>query len=130
MPYDRSWMGFGTVGALQAGGIALVVGILIYALVAWMGKSGNWSFGKSLGVAFAMSFVIAGGQDLWDLFYFDLIPPQSILVLRNKLAAVHDPDAIGTRVCFEAIGALIGVFVGSAIFSNGLRHLMESLRSD
>ena len=130
MPYDRSWMGFGTVGALQAGGIALIVGFAIYALLNLIGKPGNWSFGKSLAIAFVVSFLVAGGEDLWDLFYFDLIPPQSILVLRNKLAAVHDPDAIGTRVCFEAIGALIGVFVGSAVFSNGLRHLLESLRSD
>jgi len=129
MPYDRSWMGFGIVGALEAGGIALVVAVVVYALLNVVGKPANWSFGKTLSLAFVIAFLLAGGEDLWDLLYFDLIPPQSILVLRNKLAAIHDPDSLGIRVCLEALGALAGSFVGSAMFSNGLRHLAASLRS-
>lgn len=129
MPYDRSWTGFGLVGALETGGIALLAGLVLYALVRAFGKSNGWSHGKDISVAFAITLVLAGGQDLWDLFYFNFAPLQSMTLLRLKLAAVHDPDAIGLRVFFECVGALIGVCLGWAVFSGGFRQLVQGMRT-
>ncbi|MET0504512.1 MAG: hypothetical protein ABWZ54_01535 [Luteibacter sp.] len=130
MPYDRSWTGYGIIGALETGGIALLVGIVLYALVRAFGKNNGWSHGKDISIAFVLAFAIAGGQDMWDLFYFNMAPLQSVTLLRVKLAAVHDPDAIGLRVFMEAIGALVGVTIGWATFSGGLKHLIQGMRSE
>ncbi|MBB3225980.1 hypothetical protein FHW69_000570 [Luteibacter sp. Sphag1AF] len=124
MPYDRSWMGYGIVGALQAGGIALVVAVIVYALVRAYGKRHGWHHGQELAVAFCFAVVLAGGEDMWNLFYFNFAPLQSLQLLKIKLAAVHDPDAIGLRAFFEFVGALTGVCVGWSIFSGGLRDLL------
>ena len=130
MPYDRSWTGFGIIGALETGGIALLVGFILYALVRAFGKSNGWSHGKDLSVAFALSVLLAAGQDLWDLFYFNFVPIQSPTLIRLKLAAVHDPDAIGLRVFFDIVGALIGACIGWAMFSSGgLKRLLAGMRS-
>lgn len=131
MPYDRSWMGFGIVGALQVGGIALLVGIVMYALVrALFGKGGGWSDGKELSIAYALTIVLAAGQDLWNLFYFNVVPMQSPSLLRIKLAAVHDPDAIGLRVLFELLGGLLGAAIGWAVFSGGFKRLLGHVRGE
>lgn len=128
MPYDRSWMGYGTVGALQAGAIALVVGVLLYVLVHALGKRSGWSHGKELSIACLLTVVVAGGQDIWDLVYFSMAPLQSLVLLKAKLALVHDPDAIGLRVLFELMGGLIGTCIGWAMFSGGLRRLLDGMR--
>jgi hypothetical protein len=128
MPYDRSWMGYGIVGALEAGAIALAVGIVLYGLLHLINRGNGWSHGKELGIAFALSVVLAGGQDMWNLFYFNMAPLQSITLLKLKLAAVHDPDAIGLRVFFEWLGALIGVCIGWAMFSGELKRLIAGIR--
>ena len=57
-----------------------------------------------------------------------MAPLQSLTLLRAKLAAVHDPDAIGLRVFFEFVGALVGVCIGWAIFSGGMKNLFDSVR--
>jgi hypothetical protein len=131
MPYDRSWMGFGIIGALESGGIALLVGIVVYALLhAFVGKSSGWSDGKELSIAFLIAVALGGGQDMWDLLYFTMAPLQSLTLLQLKLAAVHDPDAIGLRVFFDIVGALIGACIGWAIFSSGgLKRLLAGMRS-
>ncbi|MGE7139495.1 hypothetical protein ACQKIE_17865 [Luteibacter sp. NPDC031894] len=129
MPYDRSWMGYGIVGALETGAIALVVGILAYALLRAFGKGNGWSHGKELALAYVFAVVLSAGQDLWDLFYFNMAPLQSLTLLKLKLAAVHDPDAIGLRVFFEFVGALAGVCIGWAMFSGGLKKLFAGLRN-
>jgi len=128
MPYDRSWMGYGIVGALEVGGIALLVGIVVYGLLRVFARGGGWSHGKELSVAYAFTVVLSAGQDLWDLFYFNMAPLQSLTLLKLKLAAVHDPDAIGLRVFFEFVGALVGVCIGWAMFSGGLKKLVATLR--
>lgn len=128
MPYDRSWMGYGFVGALQAGGIALAVGVVVYGLIRLLTRGNGWSHGKALSIAFVLSFVVGGGQDMWDLFYFNVAPLQSLTLLKLKLAAVHDPDAIGLRVFFEGVGALVGACIGWALFSGDLKKLVAGIR--
>ncbi|MDR6936951.1 MULTISPECIES: hypothetical protein [unclassified Luteibacter] len=128
MPYDRSWMGYGIVGALQAGAIALAVGIVVYGLLHRLNRGNGWSHGKELAVAFALSVVLAAGQDMWNLFYFNMAPLQSLTLLKLKLAAVHDPDAIGLRVFFEWLGALVGVGLGWVMFSGDLKKLIAGIR--
>ncbi|MDF4024782.1 hypothetical protein P3W24_07395 [Luteibacter sp. PPL201] len=131
MPYDRSWMDYGLAGALEAGGIALVVGIVLYLLVrALFGKGGGWSHGKELAVAYVLTVIVAGGQDIWNLFYFNVVPMQSPTMIRLKLATVHDPDAIGLRVLFELLGGLLGAAIGWAVFSGGFKRLMGHLRGE
>jgi hypothetical protein len=130
MPFDRSWMGYGMVGALEVAGIALLVGIVVYLLLHLViGKGEAWSAGKEIAISFVLTVVIAGGQDIWDLFYFNMAPLQSLTLLRAKLAAVHDPDAIGLRVFFEIVGGFVGVCLGWAMFSGGLKRLLDGMRS-
>ena len=130
MPYDRSWMDFGVLGALESGGIALLVGIVVYMLLHFLaGKSNGWSDGKEISIAFVLSVVIGGGQDLWDLLYFTMAPLQSLTLLQLKLAAVHDPDAIGLRVFFDIVGALVGACLGWAMFSGGMKRLIAGMRA-
>lgn len=129
MPYDRSWTGYGLVGALEVGGVALVVGFLLYALLRRFSGNGR-SHGQEIVVAFLLTVAIAAGQDLWDLFYFNMAPLQSVTLLRVKLAAVHDPDAIGLRVFVECVGSLVGVCLSWAAFSGGMKELLASLRSE
>lgn len=128
MPYDRSWMGYGIVGALETGAIALLVGIVVYGVLRAIVKNDGWSPGKELAIAYVFAVALSAGQDMWDLFYFNMAPLQSLTLLKAKLAAVHDPDAIGLRVCFEFVGALVGVCLGWAMFSGGLKRLFASLR--
>lgn len=129
MPFDRSWMGYGIEGALQVGGIALLAGIVAYLIVRAIGKANGWSHGMELTVAVLVAFFLAGGEDIWNSFYFNFVPIQSPLLLRTKLAAVHDPDSMGLRVLFEMLGALVGAFTGWSIFSGGFKALMGHLRN-
>ena len=129
MPFDRSWMGYGIVGALQVGGIALLVGIVAYLLVRLLGKANGWSHGMELTVAVLVAFFLAGGEDIRTSFYFNFVPIQSPQLLRVKLAAVHDPDSMGLRVLFEMLGALVGAFTGWAAFSGGFKELIGHLRN-
>lgn len=129
MPFDRSWMGYGIEGALQVGGIALLVGIVAYVVVRLIGKANGWSHGLELTLAALVAFFLAGGEDIWNSFYFNFVPIQSPQLLRVKLAAVHDPDAMGLRVLFEMMGALVGTGIGWAAFSGGLKDLIGHIRN-
>jgi hypothetical protein len=129
MPFDRSWMGYGMEGALEVGGIALLAGMVIYLLVHLLGKANGWSTGMELTVAVLLAFFLAGGEDIWNSFYFNFVPIQSPQLLRVKLAAVHDPDSMGLRVLFEMLGALVGASVGWAAFSGGLKDLIHHIRN-
>jgi hypothetical protein len=116
MPYDQSWMGFGLVGALEAGAIALVVSLVAYVVLHLFGRTQGWSMGLEISWAAIVSLLLAGGGDLWNLFYFNYGRLQSLQLLRARLAEVHDPDSIGLRVLFEFIGVGLGIFLGWLLF--------------
>ncbi|WP_243042640.1 hypothetical protein [Dyella sedimenti] len=122
MPYDQSWMGYGLIGGLEAGAIALVAGFLAFGLLHWFGRGQGWSVGLEVSWAYVAGMVLAGGQDLWNLFYFNYGRLQSLQLLRARLAEVHDADSLGLRVLFEFIGAGVGVFLGWQVFAGRLRR--------
>lgn len=111
MPYDQSWMEYGLAGALEAGAIALVVGFVVCLVMCRMGRSQGWHAGMELGWSYVIAMLLAGGQDLWNLFYFNYGRLQSLQLLRIRLAQVHDADNLGQRVLFEFIGVGVGVYL-------------------
>jgi hypothetical protein len=116
MPYDQSWMGYGLIGGLEAGAIALVAALVLFGLMHLFGRTQGWSLGLEISWAYMLGMLLAGGGDLWNLFYFNYGRLQSLQLLRARLAEVHDPDNIGLRVLFEFFGAGIGVFLGWLLF--------------
>ena len=112
MPYDQTWMEYGLPGALEAGAIAAATGFLVFALLRWVGRRNGWGVGMELSWSYVVAMALAGGQDLWNLFYFNYGRLHSVTLLRVKLAAVHDFDNLGQRVLFEFLGAGIGVYLG------------------
>ncbi|MHA6204725.1 hypothetical protein ACXU4B_09900 [Dyella soli] len=117
MPYDQSWMGDGLIGGLEAGGIAVVAGFVLLAVFRLVGRAQGWSVGLEIGWAYLLGVVLAGGGDLWNLFYFNYGRLQSLQLLKVKLAQVHDPENLGLRVLCEFIGAALGVFLGWLLFA-------------
>jgi hypothetical protein len=118
MHYDQSWMGYGLVGSLQAGGISAVVGFVLFVIMRAIGRRNGWSPVRQWSVAFLLALLLTASGDMWDLFYFNYGQVQSIQLLKAKLADVHDPDNIGSRVFCELIGAMLGsglgwIFLGS-----------------
>jgi multisubunit Na+/H+ antiporter MnhB subunit len=108
MHYDQSWMGYGWTGGLQAGLIAAAVGALLFLLFRWRTRQA-WSHGSQMAWAYVLGVALAASGDLADLFYFNYARLQSVQLLRVKLAEVHDPDGLGTRVLCELAGVAIGV---------------------
>ncbi len=118
MPFlDQSWMGFGFVGGLEAGLIACLVGFILMGLIHAMGRAQGWSLAFELSWSYLLGVVVAGGGDLWNLFYFNYGRLQSLQLLRARLAEVHDPDNLGVRVLFEFIGVAVGVYFGWLAFA-------------
>lgn len=117
MPYDQSWMGYGLIGGLEAGAIALAAGLVLFVVIHLFGRAQGWSLGLEISWAYVLGMLLAGGNDLWNLFYFNYGRLQSLQLLRARLAEVHDPDSIGLRVLFEFVGVGIGVFLGWLVFS-------------
>ncbi|MDO1528402.1 hypothetical protein QMK61_06085 [Fulvimonas sp. R45] len=118
MEYDQSWMGYGVVGGLEAGAISLAVGFLLYLLFHAIGRRRGWGYGPRVGWSYLLTLVPTASGDLWNLFYFNYTSGlQSLQLLHAKLAEVHDPDGIGTRVLFELLGAAVGVYVAWALCS-------------
>ena len=111
MNYDQSWMGYGWTGGIEAGAISVVAGVVLYLLFHWLGRRNGWSDARQIGWAYFLALVLSARVDAWNLFYFNYARLQSLQLLRAKLAEVHDPDGIGTRVLCELIGAAVGVFV-------------------
>jgi hypothetical protein len=118
MHYDQSWMGYGFIGGLQAGLISAIVGMLLFGVFHWIGQRNDWNYGPQISWAFLLTTLLTASGDLWDLFYFNYAQMQSLQLLRVELAQVHDPDGIGTRVAFELLGAMLGIYVGWVLCSS------------
>ena len=111
MPYDQSWMGYGFVGGLEAGTISAVAGALLFALFHAVGRRGGWSEARKIGWSYLLGVVLSAGADIGNLFYFNYGRLQSLALLRAKLAEVHDPDNLGTRVFCELVGVGVGIWL-------------------
>jgi hypothetical protein len=112
MHYDQSWMGYGLVGGLEAGGISAGAAILLYLIVYAIGHRQGWTPLRMIAIAFLVSLLLTASGDMWDLIYFNYARMDSIQYLKVRLAEVHDPDNIGLRVFWELIGALVGACLG------------------
>jgi hypothetical protein len=122
MFFDQTWMGYGYVGSLEAGLIALVIALVAYALLHLFGRTQGWSLAMEVGWAALISMVLAGGSDMWNLVYFNYGRVQSLQLLRVRLAEVHDPDNLGGRVMAEFIGVCIGLYLGWLLTSRRRRQ--------
>lgn len=127
MHYNRSWMVSGWLGALEAGAIALVLGVLALMLIHWRTRR-ELSHGAQLAWAYLLAIALGASGDLWDLFYFSYARLQSLALLRIKLAAVHDPDGLGMRVLAELVGAALGVGLGWMVCRSGVWSGKNRLR--
>ena len=112
MHYGQSWMAFGVLGALQAALISTLVGGLLFVLFYALGRRSGWGPGAPIAWAFLLAALLTVSGDLWDLFYFNYGQLQSLVLLKAKLALVHDPDAMGMRVVAELLGVTLGVYLG------------------
>jgi hypothetical protein len=113
---------FGFLGALEAGLIAFVIGVLCYALWQWLCRLLDWSIGHAIGWACVMAVVIGAGWDAWSMFYLGMMKLESPLYARLALQGIHDPDGLGSRVICEIVGALSGVVMGWQWFSSRRRE--------
>lgn len=113
MPFDQSWMGFGFVGAFEAGLISVLAGALLFVLFHRLGGCNRRAYGAQIGWSFLLASVLTASGDLWNLLYFNYSAGlQSLSLLRAKLADVHDPDSMGLRVVFELLGVMLGIYIG------------------
>lgn len=119
MQYDQSWMGYGIVGGLQAGAIAALAAMFLFGFFHWLGRRNGWSYGPQIGWTFLSAALLTASGDLWNLFYFNYAQLQSLQLLKAKLATVHDPDGIGTRVLCEFVGVGMGIAAGWIVSPHG-----------
>lgn len=102
----------GWPGALEAGLIALVIGLLAYALFHGIAARARWPQGHAIGWACLAAVAIAAGIDTWHLFYLGVVRLESPVYARIALSKIHDADGLGIRVLMEVVGALAGVAAG------------------
>ena len=102
----------GWLGAFEAGAIAFAIGLLLFALLHWIGKRAGWPQGHALGWSALAALVAAAGIDAWLLFRMGVMRLESPLYARIFLAGIHDPGFLHVRVVFEAVGALAGAVAG------------------
>ncbi|WP_066092928.1 hypothetical protein [Xanthomonas massiliensis] len=110
---------FGLLGSLEAGLIAFLAGLIVYALVAVPARRLAWPAGPVIGWSCVVAVVVSAGLDAWNLFYLSTIRVrlESPLYARLALQSVHDPDQLGARVVLEIVGALAGVALAYWWFS-------------
>ena len=103
---------FGWLGALEAGLIALLIGVLVWLFWRWLAKRSGLPEPKAIGWACVTAIVIGGGIDSWNLFYLGVAQLESPVYARIALSKMHDADSLGLRVLLEWAGALTGVTLG------------------
>ena len=111
----------GFLGVVEAGLIALLIGILAYGLLRWIVRVLGGSVGHALGWACVLAVVVAAGLDAWNLFSLGMMKLESPLYARLALQGIHDPASLGARVVFQVVGALAGVGLGWLLFTGGWR---------
>lgn len=107
----------GLAGALEAGLIALAIGVLVYAPWSWICRRQGLGVGHAIGWGAAVSVLLAAGIDTWNLFYLGVMRLESPLYARLALEGIHDPDHLGLRVVLQILGALVGTVLGWWLFS-------------
>lgn len=120
----------GFLGALEAGLIAFLVGILSYGLWRWLMRRAGAGIGHTFGWACVTAAVVAGGIDAWNLFYLGMMKLESPLYARLALQGIHDAESLGARVICEVAGVLAGVAVGWQLFSGGFREKSVSKQDE
>lgn len=108
----------GLLGCLEAGAIALLAGVLVYAAWSWVGRRAGLQVGQVVGGAALTAAVIGAGIDAWNLFYLGMVKLESPVYARLALAGIHDADHLGTRVLMEVTGAAGGTVLGWWLFSH------------
>lgn len=108
---------YGVLGAVEAGLIALLVGMLCFLFWYWLSRKMRWSMGHAIGWSCVSAVVIGAGVDVWNMFYLGIARLESPLYARIALKGIHDPDGLGSRVVLEIAGALSGVVLGWQWFS-------------
>ncbi|HYM87224.1 MAG TPA: hypothetical protein VET30_10910, partial [Pseudoxanthomonas sp.] len=88
----------GLLGALEAGLIAVLVGLLAYALWRWIVRLAGGTVGHAIGWACVTAVAVAAGIDSWNLFYLSVVKLESPLYARLALQGIHDAGSLGTRV--------------------------------
>ncbi|WP_257644014.1 hypothetical protein [Luteimonas salinisoli] len=99
----------GWAGALEAGLIALAIGVLLYVAFHALQRRFAWKPGHDIGWACLVAIALGAGIDAWNLFHLGVVRLESPVYARIALARIHDADALGTRVFMEIVGALGGV---------------------
>ncbi|WDS35552.1 hypothetical protein [Pseudoxanthomonas sp.] len=108
---------FGLLGALEAGAIALLVGLLVYTAWHWIAARADLHHAHAIGWSCVMAVAIGAGIDFWHMFYLGMVKLESPVYARIALQKIHDPDGLGARVILEAIGAVVGVVLARLAFS-------------
>ena len=108
---------FGLLGSLEAGLIALLIGLGVYWVSQSLCRRAGLSLGHAVGWACLAAVAIGAGWDIWNLFYTSIVRLESPLYARLALQSIHDPDQLGGRVVLEVAGALGGVALGWRLFS-------------
>lgn len=122
----------GFLGAVEAGLIALLIGVLAFLFWRWLMRLTGGSIGHALGWACVTAALLAGGIDIWNLFYLSMMKMESPLYARLALQGIHDAESLGARVVCEFAGALAGVAIGWHWFSEVYRekNVSESTEND
>ena len=105
-------LGYGMTGALQAAAIAAAVAFVLFSLAHALRGFLGWRHGTEIGVSFALALLVAAGVDAWELFSLSIVRLESPFAIQQRLAQIHDPDALGLRVVMEFLGAAAGVTLG------------------
>ena len=111
----------GFLGVMEAGLIALLIGMLAYGLLRWIVRALGGSTGHALGWACVLAVAVAAGVDAWNMFSLGMMKLESPLYARLALEGIHDPASLGARVVFQVVGALAGVGLGWLLFTGGWR---------